>query len=139
MPYLPDNVPAPQLDETNEPFWQNCNKRKLSFQQCVDCRHITHPPLPVCPACQSLRREWIEAPPEAVVFSYTWAHTAAHPSVKSALPYNVTVVEFPELPGVRLITNVIDVKPGELDFGDRVELDWEMVEGPQWVPRFRKR
>ena len=50
---------------------------------------------------------------------------AAIESVAQSLPYNVAVVDFPRLPGVRLITNVVNVKPGELAIGDRVSLAWE--------------
>lgn len=138
MPYLPVTVPGPKIDETNAPFWDNCRNHRLTFQQCADCGHHVHPPLPVCPRCQSLDRQWPEAPSEATVFSFTWIHTAAHDSVADSLPYNAALVEFPDLPGVRLVTNVINVKPGELGFGDRLSLIWEDGENDQPLPRFRK-
>jgi uncharacterized OB-fold protein len=58
MRYLPDSVPPPSIDETNAPFWENCRERRLTFQQCVDCQALVHPPLPVCPRCQSVERRW---------------------------------------------------------------------------------
>ena len=138
MPYLPTTVPGPRIDEVNAPFWESCREHKLKFQQCADCAHLIHPPLPMCPRCRSCNRNWPEAPHEATVYSFVWVHTAAHDSVAGALPYNVVLVEFPALPGVRLISNVIDAKPGELAMGDKLTLVWELGEGDQPVPRFRK-
>jgi uncharacterized OB-fold protein len=86
-----------------------------------------------------MKREWVDAPTDARVYSFTWIHTAGHPAVSDSLPYNVAVVEFPALPGVRLISNVVDVAPGELATGDTLILIWERVGESRVVPRFRKR
>lgn len=137
MAYLPDTVPAPVLDETNAPFWENCRAQRLAFQQCGDCHAVVHPPLPVCPRCQSAARHWLEAPSRARVYSFIWAHTAAHDSVRASLPYNVVLVEFPDLPGVRLVSNVVDARIGELAIGAAVRLQWEAAPGGLWLPRFR--
>lgn len=140
MPYLPEAVSAPHVDDVNGPFWEHCNERQLAFQQCGDCATLVHPPLPVCPRCQSLDRRWRRAPDEAVVFSFTWAHTAAHGSVREALPYNIVLVEFPGLPGVRLISNVLDAAPGELAIGDPLRLAWDQNGGTgPTLPRFKRR
>ena len=138
MPYLPTSVPGPRIDEVNAPFWDNCREHKLKFQQCADCAHLIHPPLPMCPRCQSLNRNWRDAPQDATVYSFVWVHTAAHESVAGSLPYNVALVAFPALPGVRLISNVIDATPGDLAIGDKLTLVWEVGAGDQSLPRFRK-
>lgn len=131
----PDQVlPVPNADDA--PYWENCAQRRLTFQRCLQCRTFTHPPIGVCPQCQSTAREWIEAPELATVFSCTWIHTAAHDSVRERLPYNVVVVTFEGVPGVRLVSNVVDVTPGKLAIGDRVLLLWESV-GELGLPRFR--
>ena len=128
-------VPDPNADDA--PFWAHCAAHRLTFQRCAQCGHVVHPPIGVCPACQSFEREWIAAPSDATVFSFTWVHTAAHDAVAGAVPYNVVVVEFPDLPGVRLISNVIDAAPGTLAIGDPLTLVWEAV-GEFALPRFRK-
>ena len=138
MPYLPESLPAPAIDETSAPFWERCNAKRLSFQQCADCLTLVHPPLPVCPKCQSVHRNWVDAPSRARVFSFVWAHTAAHDSVKAVLPYNVVLVEFPDLPGVRLLSNVIGTMRGELAIGDGLELVWDQQAENRWLPRFRR-
>ena len=138
MPYLPESLPAPSIDETSAPFWERCNQQRLSFQQCVDCRALVHPPLPVCPKCQSVSRTWVDAPSRARVFSLVWVHTAAHDSVKEALPYNVVLVEFPDMPGVRLLSNVIGTSREALAIGDALELVWDRQSDTRWLPRFKR-
>jgi uncharacterized protein len=138
MTYLPQDIPGPQPNDEDGPFWANCNQRRLTFQCCCDCNTVIHPPLPICPACQSRDRTWIEAPSTARVFTFTWARTAAHESVRPVLPYNIAVVEFPDLPGVRLVTNVIDAAPESLAIGEIVALVWEDGPGGQRLPRFSK-
>ena len=131
-----DVLPLPNADDA--PFWAHCAQRRLAFQQCRACGTVTHPPIGVCPRGQSRERDWIDAPPNARVFTFTWVHTAAHDAVADRLPYNVVVVEFDGLPGVRLISNVIGTRPGELAVGDRVTLAWEHAGEGVWLPRFRR-
>ena len=136
MAYLPDSIPVVPPPEENEPFWSNCRARRLTFQRCNACGSVIHPPVGVCPACQSLDRGWIDAPSEGTIFSFTWTYAAGHPSVRTSLPYNVAIIEFPALPGVRLVSNVIDVQPGDIRIGDVVQLTWEKA-GTELLPRFR--
>lgn len=137
MAYLSEAVLLPPTQEDDE-FWQHCNAQRLAFQGCARCDAVVHPPTHICPKCQSVERVWIDAPLEARVFSYTWAYTAAHESVKPSLPYNIALVEFPALPGVRLVSNVVNVKPGELNFNDPLQLVWEFTSTGRGLPRFRK-
>jgi len=137
MPYLPTTMPPLQQTATSAPFWEHCAQRRLMFQCCGDCGRLVHPPLPVCPRCHSLNRQWREAPQAGRVFSFTWIHTAAHDAVADALPYNVALVEFPDMPGVRLVSNVVDAERGRLKIGDAVTLHWDEGVDGQWLPRFR--
>ncbi len=138
MSYLPPELASPLPDEEDAPFWSHCNERRLMFQKCPHCATVVHPPIGVCPGCRSTQRGWVEAPAHAVVFSFTWIHGAAHEAVARNLPYNVALVEFPALPGVRLVTNVVDAVPGGLNIGDTVHLCWEQGWEGQWLPRFRR-
>jgi uncharacterized OB-fold protein len=85
-----------------------------------------------------LNKTWVDAPEEARVFSFTWIYVAADPSVSSSLPYNIALIEFPRLRGIRLVSNVVDCHPGDLAIGDEVRLTWDMTAGSQGIPRFRK-
>jgi uncharacterized OB-fold protein len=135
MGYFGAHAIAPRPNVEDAPFWEHCAERRLTFQKCRDCGMLAHPPIGVCPRCQSTSRVWAE-PAVARVYSFTWIHTAADDSVAQALPYNVAVVEFPELPGVRLVTNVMDAKLGELAIGDAVTLAWDPIDDGMFLPRF---
>lgn len=137
MAYLPAELPAvrPTLDD--QPFWQYCNQHSLRFQTCIDCGHVRHPPMPVCPRCHGSRHEWREAAGPMRVFTYTWVHHPAHPAVHDSLPYNVVVVQFSECGGVKLVSNVIDAHPDTLKIGAELDLVWETGAEGQELPRFR--
>jgi uncharacterized OB-fold protein len=64
-------------------------------------------------------------------------HHVYLPSLQDRVPYNVSVVTLDDAPGVRLVTNVIDVTAAELAIDLAVELVWEAA-GEQTLPRFRR-
>lgn len=136
MNYLPASLPLPEPTIDDRGFWENCARKKLVFQACFSCGRFRHPPGARCPYCQSARLEWREAPSTGRVFTFTTVCHAAHPEVASTLPYNVSVVEFPECDGVRLITNVVG-RPERVTIGASVELIWEEIDGNMSLPRFR--
>jgi len=139
MPYLSAELPFPDPDIDSAGFWAHVAAGRLMFQACDDCGHVVHPPLPTCPACQSRARGWRPAPPVGRVFSYTIAHYPSHPSVEADLPYNIVLVEFPGLPGPRLVSNVVDVAPEELAIGLEVVPVFEPAGGGRTVVRFRRK
>ena len=77
-------------------------------------------------------------PDTGQVFSYTIVHHAAHPALKSAVPYNVAVVHLDGADDVRLVSNVIDTTPEEMKVGLRVTLDWDDNGEGQLLACFRK-
>lgn len=134
MAYLPASFPAVTATLDDREFWDRCNAKRLSFQQCGDCGRFRHPPTPLCPDCQSSRTNWVDAPALGRIFSYTVVHHPAHPAAAAVVPYNIVLVEFPECGGVRLVSNVIDAGPGDLGAGRAVALAWEEGPGGQWLP-----
>ena len=138
MPYMPTELPAPNPTMDERPFWENCAKQRLTFQRCADCGHYRHPPTPVCGKCRSTRCEWGDAPEMGEVFTYTVVHHPSHEAVKPELAYNIAVVAFPELNGVRLVSNVIDAGPDDMRVGMKVRLVWEEHTAGVFLPRFRR-
>lgn len=137
MPYLPANLPFPEPAFDSRGFWDHCANRRLMFQACGECAKPRHPPTPLCPYCQSTEQTWIEAPKVGRVYSYTIVHHPSHDAVRDSLPYNVALIDFSDLPGVRLVSNVIDAGPDDLSVGLEVTLCWER-HGETWLPRFRR-
>jgi uncharacterized OB-fold protein len=64
-------------------------------------------------------------------------HHANHPAVVAKVPYVAGLVTFPDLPGVRLITNITDIAPEQVTIGAEVALWWDDIGEGMWVPRFR--
>jgi uncharacterized OB-fold protein len=139
MPYLPPELPFPEPTAESAPFWEHIAQGRLMFQACGDCGLAVHPPLPVCPACQAANRTWMPAPATGRVFTYTIAHYASHEAVQGHLPYNIAVIEFPDLPGVRLVSNVIDVAPENMAIGMSVEPVFEAAAIDRKIVRFREK
>ena len=138
MPYLPEWVPVPSPPLDARRFWDYCAERQLMFQTCAACHLPRHPPAPLCPVCRSTTEAWIEAPRVGEVYSYTVVHHPSHESVAAALPYNVVLIVFPGLQGVRLVSNLIDVAAEDLAIGMKVELAWEPARDGLWLPRFKR-
>jgi len=137
--YLPATLPFPQPSTKEEiDFWKNCAQKVLAFKTCSACGYVHHPPLPICPTCQSKTLIWKVAPETALLYSYTIVHHAVHPDIVAHVPYNVAVVLFPELNDLRLVSNVVDVTPGELEIGMPLHLVWEPCDDKMFLPRFCK-
>lgn len=137
MSGMPLPSPVPTIDDA--PFWQSCREQVLRFQRCAACRRFRHPPGPGCPACASLASAWETASDDAELFAFTVVRHAVSPALLPFIPYNIAVVAFPALDGVRLISNVTDVPPEELRIGLQLVLDWQEAPNGIPLPRFRRR
>lgn len=138
-PYLPElDIGRPHLVE-HVAFWSYCAQGELRFQRCTDCGAWRHPPAPLCSACRSAQVGWELAPDDAELFSYTVVHHAASPALKEAVPYNVAIVAFPSIGYIRIVSNVIDAAPAELEIGMPLVLTWQAFGADRQLPLFRKR
>lgn len=137
MAYFPDAMPRPVPTMDDAGFWDRCRQRKLCFQACAACGKLRHPPMPVCPACHSTKVTWINAPAQAEVYTFNVIHYASHPAVAGHLPYVGALIVFPELPGVRLISNVTHCAPSSVSIEMPVELWWDDIGDDMFIPRFR--
>ena len=138
MEYIP-GIPLlrPRVDLDNQGFWEAVRQHKLVFQKCKDCGLLVHRPRPMCPRCNSMEREWSPSTGKGVV--YSWVNfvyaNAAYPGIK--VPYTVVVVEMAE--GVRIISNLYDVKPEEVYVGMPVEVVFDDIADDLTLPKFRRR
>ncbi len=138
MEYIP-GIPLlrPHVDLDNQGFWEAVKQHKLVFQKCKDCGLLVHRPRPMCPRCNSMEREWSPSTGKGVV--YSWVNfvyaNAAYPGIK--VPYTVVVVEMAE--GVRMISNLYDVKPEEVYVGMPVEVVFDDIADDLTLPKFRRR
>ena len=104
---------------------------KLMLRQCGQCHTICHPPLPMCPQCQSV--EWKQYPACGRARLHSWL-VSIRPDQQGDTPRIVIVANLEE--GVRFVSNLIDAPietlveamPLTLCFGG---------EGEQMLPMFR--
>jgi len=137
MAYFPDDMPRPDPDWDDRDYWKNCAEKHLRFQACGACGIVRHPPRPMCANCQSTSVTWVDAPNEATVYTYNVVHYVSHPAVTARVPYVGAVVQFAEIPEVRLVTNVTDVDPKAVKIDMQVILWWDDIGEGMFVPRFR--
>ena len=136
MPYLPADLPRLPPGRDDAPWWAALRRHQLVVQRCAACGVWRHPPAPLCARCHATACTWEPVGGRGRVFSYTWVHHPTHPALAERVPYNVALVELPEAGGVRLVSNVIVVQPGELHVGLAVEVVFEDLEDAT-LPRFR--
>ncbi len=127
-------IPAPTVHPDNQGFWEGVGRRELVFQRCKECGSWCHPPRPMCPKCRSVEKEWSPSSGKGTVQSWATYRDAPHPGFKA--PYSVVLVEMEE--GVRMVSNLVAIKPEEIRMGMPVEVVFESVTDEIVLPKFRK-
>jgi uncharacterized OB-fold protein len=128
------SVPMPPILWDNMGFWEGIKRHELVFQRCKECGTWLHPPRPVCPKCRSFDKEWAPSTGKGTVYSWVTYQESPHPSFKA--PYSVILVEMEE--GVRLVSNMVDIKAEEISIGMPVEVVFEDIAEGLTLPKFRK-
>jgi uncharacterized OB-fold protein len=126
--YLGDDWMLPGTDALTKRFF---TAGKLVFQECAKCAHVQHPPTDVCSACQNFTFVERESAGVGRIASAIVAHYAVHPALEARSPYNVVLVSLDDLPGVRVIGNVVNREPRDVTIGTRVRVCFEEAKDPQ--------
>ena len=136
-PAAPPQLPAirPQINRDTAYFWEGTAKNELRIQKCGACGELRHPPGPMCPSCHETKPEYTVASGLGEVYSYVVHH---HPPVPGrTTPYVVALVELAE--GVRVLAELVNVPPDEVDIGLPVRIGFTKVDEdltmPVWRPR----
>lgn len=131
---IPGDLVRIAVDTNTEPFWQAAKERRLSVPRCTDCRMFRLPPSPYCPNCQRPEVEWVDLAGTAVVYSFAVVHGFPGLPDLTLVP---AVLELPDAPGPRLISNIVDVVPTEVAIGMRVRVDFSPISDGWLLPIFR--
>jgi uncharacterized OB-fold protein/acyl dehydratase len=124
--------PRPPVNQDNAFFWEGVGRGELLIQHCTSCGRLRHPPRPMCPNCQSLEWDTVQASGKGEVYSFVVPH---HPQVPSFdYPYVVAVIALEE--GTRLVSNVIDIDPADVQIGLPVEVRFVAVDDELTLPLF---
>ena len=128
--------PLPVLQGLAGEFYGFCKNGELRFQRCAGCKRWRHVPREMCARCGSFEWEWAASSGRGKVFTWTVATRPMHPSFKDACPYAPVVVEMEE--GVRLLSEIVDCPPDQLEIGMPVEVTFEAVTDEVTLPKFKR-
>ncbi|MGV0836919.1 Zn-ribbon domain-containing OB-fold protein [Mycolicibacterium thermoresistibile] len=135
FPFAPRILP--ELDDTSRPYWTAGAAGELRIAHCGGCGRFVHPPEDGCPQCGGpLTFEPVSG--DGLVFTHTTAHQQFHPAVPT--PFVIALVELPEQPGLRIVTNIVGCEPDAVFSGMPVRVRFERIDRddaePVFVPVF---
>ena len=126
--------PAPGVSDDNRFFWEGVKQGKLLIQRCKSCGDLHHPPGPVCPKCHSFEWDTVESSGKGTVYSFVVMHYPEVPPFDHPNP--IGLIELEE--GVRLIAQLVGVKPGDVQVGQKVQVEFNSFnDGELTLPQFR--
>jgi uncharacterized OB-fold protein len=128
---------VPRPDDVSRFFWGGCRRHELLIQRCDDCGHHIHPPRLVCRFCQGTNLAPSRVSGRGVVDTFTIPLQPFDPWFMSKVPYTLAVIELPEEPHLKLVSNVIDVDPDDVRIGMPVEVVFTAVTPEVTLPLFR--
>jgi uncharacterized OB-fold protein len=128
--------PLPELEGFSADFYGYCKSGELRFQRCTGCGVWRHVPRELCADCGSFDFEWAASSGKGTIFTWTVVGRALHPAYVDAVPYAPTVVEMEE--GVRVLTEIVDCPPDELEIGTPVEVSFVAVTDEITLPKFKR-
>ena len=127
--------PRPKLDQENRAFWTGGKEGKLNIMKCGDCGQYAHPPRIICRNCLSENMAPDAVAGTGAIDTYTINHQPWVPGLE--VPFVIARVRLDGVPGVYLTTNIINCKPEEVAFEDRVRVTFE-EQNDIWYPLFEK-
>ena len=138
----PDLRLAPSPTPESQAFWTGGREGNLLISRCRACGHFFHPPGPACWRCRSTDVGPEKVSGRGTIAAFSVDRQPWIPGFEP--PYIVAMVEIAEEPGVRLISNVVDVEPADMRIGLEVDAffeDWTGLSGEEdtrvWIPLFR--
>jgi len=131
---LPAEAGKISTDPSTEPFWLAARERRLVAPRCADCDTFRLPPTPFCWRCQSTAVDWTELSGRATVYTYTVVN--GYPGLPDITLIPV-VVDLPDAPGTRLVSNVIGAEPADIQIGTELTATFHPISDGWLLPVFR--
>lgn len=114
---MPEGWALPALDAYNRPFF---TAGAVVLQECAACGNVQHPPEEVCHRCLGMAFKEHPTSGQGTIYSFIVAHHPVAPALREAVPYTIALVSLDDVPGARVIGNVLNRRPAELAIGQRV-------------------
>lgn len=126
-------LPRPDIYAKTSPFWEAANQGKLLLQYCKDSQQYQWFPRSGSVFNGKRNIEWRESPGRGSVYAWTLS-VAPWPGHEDRVPYLCAYVELEE--GVRVLANLVNVKPQDVKVGMPVKLTWERLSDKYNYPAF---
>ena len=123
----------PPLTDLTEPYWEGCRAGELKLQRCSDCGEHQFYPRNICAHCTSRNLAWVTATGRGKIASLTVVRRAISKAYDA--PYIVALIDLDE--GVRMMSNVVDADPEQVNIGDNVTVVFENWSDELRLPVFR--
>jgi uncharacterized OB-fold protein len=86
----------------------------------------------MCPSCQALDHDIVDLAGTGVIYSYSLLHYPQHPAF--SYPVLAVLVDLDE--GIRIVSNLVGVEPGDVQIGMPVQVQFDPTQGDMSVPVF---
>jgi uncharacterized OB-fold protein len=131
--------PLPEVNETNQFYWNAARDHRLELLRCQSCGHFVHFPRPMCDRCQSsdLAPEGISG--RGSLYSYCTVVRPGHPYFIDKVPYILGIVDINEETGVRIPAGIVEHESSALRCGTPVEVVFRALTPDVTLPFFRPR
>lgn len=127
-PYQDREIPDPQPNIGDEPYFEAAAQGRLLIKRCLECGKPHHFPRQVCPFCLSDRVEWENASGAAEIYSFSILRRG------TPVPYCIAYVKLDE--GPLVMTNIVDCDLDEVRIGQRVRVVFKPSKSGTAVPMF---
>jgi uncharacterized protein len=127
--------PRPLADHVSRIFWDGLREGELRYQGCTECGTVQFYPRAICTGC-GVEPEWRVASGRGTVHTFTVIRQHGTPPFKEQTPYVVAMIDVE--PGFRIMGNVVDVAPDDVEIGLPVRVRFTEVDEdltlPVWAP-----
>lgn len=125
--------PKPGISDDTRFFWEGCEAGELRIQHCKSCDSLQHLPAPVCIKCHSFDLDYQVVSGAGELYSFVVMH---YPEVQPFdHPNPIGLIQLDE--GVRLTAQLVGVKPGEIEIGQRLQVEFQTFDDELTLPLFR--
>lgn len=125
--------PLPGISDDTRFYWEGLEQNRLLIQRCTDCQTLRHPPAPVCAKCHSFSWDTQEALGSGELYSFVVMHYPEVPPFD--YPNPIGLIELDE--GVRLIAGLVGAEPGDIEIGQRLQVEFNRFDDQLTLPQFR--
>ena len=125
----------PKASDEATTFWDATREQRFVLPWCTACDTGIWYPRLVCPGCLGTAIEWREISGAATVYACSIHWKPGTGRTADEGPYVVALVDLEE--GVRMMTNVVECPPTDVEVGMPARLAWEPLSDGRHLPVFR--